>query len=167
VVSGTPFTLKKSGSNITYAWDGSCTSPNYMIAWGNRSTLSLVSGVTQGAASSGLCALTGSSTTAAGPSISAGDCYFAVITGVSGADYGRFGNNSLGNEMNLSGAGSLCTGVTTKDTTATGCTGFADSLQSLSTVPYQMAKPKTDGIAGVTIGKKTHKGGAQYNLKKN
>lgn len=148
-VPGTPFRLVRNGSNVDMTWDvATCTASNYRVLWGNITSLSLVSGVTNGTVTSASCGLgnTGSATNQTSPTPTAGQCFFAVIDAVEGTEFGRHGNNSAGNERLLTGDTTLCPGVTTKNTTATACTtGFAAAAPSLGVQVSPVQRPANQG----------------------
>jgi hypothetical protein len=122
-VAGTPLRLVKNGANVDVTWDATCINDTeYRLLWGDITSLSLVSGVTNGTVTSATCSLgtTGSATNQTSPSPSAGQCFFAVIDAINGVNFGRHGNNTAGNERILAGDTTFC-GATTKNTTATTC----------------------------------------------
>jgi len=145
-VTGTPLRLVKNGSNVDVTWDSSCTgATDYRLLWGNISSLSLASNVTNGTATSATCSLglTGNAANVSSPNPTAGQCFFCVIDSVSGTEFGRHGNNSFGNEILLSGDTTFC-GVTTKNITKTTCgAGFAQEAATFSSEPPAM-KPAGD-----------------------
>lgn len=152
-VPGQPLKVVKNGGNVDFTWDaGTCTANNYMALWGNLSSLSLVAGVTEGTVTLGNCGLgtTGQAVNKATPAVGAGQCYFVVMNGNVGAQFGRHGNNSLGNERILAGVTGpppLCFGASTKNITRTTClTPLVDPSSSGPPRSRVKAQEKRDGV---------------------
>lgn len=150
-VTGNPFRIvKNSGTpaNVDCTWDGTtCAATNYQVLWGNISSLSLVSGVTNGTVTAGTCGHSGSGATNQDtPDPTPGQCFFAVVDAVSGTSFGRHGNNTAGNERVFSGDTTPCSG--TKDITMTSCARGESEEVSGTANPF-LRIPRQDGAGPV------------------